>query len=269
VLSALLVLGLAAAVGYLGQSRVGLGVARGPSLVSAIAVEETPVADRPASRVRLGISISNSGPTRVRVVGAGRRTGTVQILSLDPAVLDVPHGGIADLTADLALSCGASGPLGLPPLLIEREGGEQQALSVANPGLLYNACDRGPEEDKRLRLLGSGRSGTGLRVTLATPSGAPSQVTGIRAGGVRLRTEPAVVEVDGATPVVLRPVGRCPAAWISGGIPRRLDIDVASTGVATLELPAGAALASWILDTSCPARARHSPAEPSAAGGRT
>jgi len=216
------------------------------------------------AEVRVTLRIINDGPQELWLVGSAPGQAGVSVVALDPRAAQIPPRGSTDVEANTEVDCAKALPLIMPALIIQTPEGQRYRVQVPAADALIQACAGGVRSTLPLTATAQATSGKQLRVTVRSPTGRPTRVVRLRAGGVVLAAHPLPFLVaDAAQQILIEPPAACPAAWRNGGIPLDLDLDV-EVGVnlsgdllasgpepATVRTPLGVPLVNWILDTAC------------------
>jgi hypothetical protein len=247
-------------VGFLGQGRLRIGARIAPPAVRAIVTDVLGGAgDRQPAKIQVSVTISNDGAQEVQVSGPAGSSDGVDVQWLGPGVLIVPAHQVRELNADTLLNCARPAALALPALRLELNNGDQRELRVGGSGALLEACTQAGPGARPLAVSPEHQIADGqFTIRLSSPTGRPVRVTAIRAGGVPLRGTGLPVQIAGPASgqVRLSAPDSCSIPWLVTGIPTSLTFDLAPdspTGsTASLDLPLGPQLASWLLENSCP-----------------
>jgi hypothetical protein len=273
---------LALTLGYLGQGSWGVGAATS-SAVGAIVTDVVGGAgSRKPVRVTVSMAVTNVGTEQVRVLSPDSTGDGTAVLALSPSELLVEPGMIGRIDADVTLDCHLPEQLlRLPDLRLQLRDGTRRELPVSGSGKLLEACSRAIPEVRPLVATLPNPTPTPtanptptattradddrFTVRLNSPTGRRIDIREIRAGGVVLKTSPAALTIVGQAQVVVQLTAPkpCPQQWQVAGIPNTLTVDLLPDPAqapnadpkfgATIQLRLGAALASWLLATSCPA----------------
>jgi hypothetical protein len=199
--------------------------------------------------VGLTVVLVNAGASAVRVDGFTPSSTSAEVTDAHEPTT-VPPRSTRMLQVAAVVACVSARPLTLPPLDVTGSGGRRSVVAVDSAAILSIACLRGGEP--LLRTTSTTTDGTTLSVDVLVPSGRPTRVDAVRAGGVQLTLLTPPGELSGAaTTLTLVAPERCPDRWRTDGLPRSLAFDVDLGGPATLQLEIGTELPRWLLATAC------------------
>jgi hypothetical protein len=223
----------------------------------SVVVSDAQRTDESALRTsaELTIEVTNLGLVPMAVVGSELTYDAAAVVSIEPPQFTVPVDGSRSALLQVAVGCRSAQPLDLPPLQARAPDGSLLSVVVDGAGqVLTQLCDSGPEVDQVLRAVAIARDGVRLRIALMAPGGRTTEVQSVRAGGVALTGRPLPAMIEGVPRSIwLQPPIDCPETWRQTGLPQDLQIDVDIGTDATVTLPIGYQLASWLLDGPCAA----------------
>ena len=197
--------------------------------------------------------MTNLGRTPITLTGAEASFDAGGIEVIAPDSVQIPAGISIDTVAHTGIACRAPLPLRLYPLQVRTVDRALHTVDVAGAATaLARACEAQGPATRILTLVSVTEDGDRLRLTIKSPTGRTTQIQSLRAQGVALTGRPLHGSFDARdrTVWVDRPP-TCPAAWLSGGLPRTITMDVDVGGPTTVTFDTGYAMARWLRAGPC------------------
>jgi hypothetical protein len=239
-------------------------------VASAVVLDVRPAGGTPArTPVDLVVRVTSLDRTALVVVGgeAGFDAGTIE--SVVPNGMRIDPGGSGLVTVHAGIACGSRQPLRLGDLQVRRADHRIRTITITGAsGALASLCDLQTPGAHPLALVSALPDDTRMRLAVRSPTGRTTRVTAIGVDGVPFTGRPLPATVGAQqTEIWLNRPASCPAAWVNGGLPRTVDVDLDAGGPATVTLDVGFALARWLRAGPCAAAVPAPSGSPTAAAG--